>query len=93
MLGLTLAALAMLEAASSVVWKDDGTVEIAATFAADDPRNPFPQGTKLLTAKAKDACADRGEPTPVSEPVVTGIGLAKGKPQISMRGIYACRKS
>ena len=92
MLGLTLAAMAMLEATSAIIWKTDGTVEVTASFAADDPRNPFPQGEKLLTAKAKQACADKGEPVPVSEPIVTSIVLAGGKPQIAMSGTYACRK-
>lgn len=92
MLGLTLAAMAMLEQASAVVWKNDGSFEVSLTFAAADPRNPFPQGTKLLLAKATEACGDKGAPVEVAEPVVTGIALAGGKPQITMSGTYACRK-
>ncbi len=93
MLGLTLAAMAILEQASAIIWKNDGTVEITATFAAKDPRNPFPQGVELLNDKAKEACGDKASPAPVSEPVVTGIAMTGGKPQIAMSGIYACRKS
>ncbi len=93
MLGLTLAAIAMLEQASALIWKDDGTVEISLTFPAKDPRNPLPQGVALLNAKAAEACGDKGLPVPASEPVVTGIAIANGGPQITMSGVYACRKS
>jgi len=93
MLGLTLAAMAMLEQTSAIIWKNDGSFEVSITFAAADPRNPFPQGNGLLEAKAAEACKDKGSPTPVGEPVVTGIALAGAKPQISMSGTYVCRKS
>ncbi len=92
MIGMTLAALAMLEQASAVAWKNDGSFEVSLTFVAADRRNPFPQGTKLLLAKATEACGDKGAPVEVAEPVVTGIALVGGKPQISMSGTYACRK-
>jgi hypothetical protein len=92
MLSFTLASLAMLEQAAAVIWKNDGTFEVSVTFAANDPGNPFPQGEGLLKAKAAKACKDKGTPTEVSEPVVTGIAQAGGKPQISMSGTYACRK-
>jgi len=93
MLGLTLAAMAMLEQASAIIWKNDGTVEITTTFAAKDPSNPFPQGVAMLTAKAAKACGDKGAPVPAGEPVVTAIAIANGGPQITMSGAYACRKS
>ena len=92
MIGLTLAALAMLEQSTAIIWKNDGSFEVSLTFAAADPRNPFPQGEGLLLAKAKEACGDKGAPVAVAEPVVTGIALAGGRPQISMSGTYACRK-
>jgi hypothetical protein len=92
MLGLTFAALAMLEQASAISWKNDETVEITTSFVATDPRNPFPQGTVLLLAKAKEACGDKGAPVPVGEPVVVGITIAEGKPQVAMSGTYACRQ-
>lgn len=92
MLELTLAALVMLEQASAIIWKNDGTVEITTSFVATDPRDPFPQGTVLLLTKAKDACGEKGSPVPVGEPVVVGITIAEGKPQVAMSGTYACRK-
>lgn len=92
MLGLTLAAMAMLEQASAIIWKDDGTVEVTTTFAAKDPANPFPQGVALMTAKAATACGEKGAPVPTSEPVVTAIAMTGGGPQITMSGAYACRK-
>ena len=93
MLHIAIATLAMLSGAGSAVWQDDGTVKIAVTFAAEDPRNPFPQGEKLLMAEARSACGDKGTPALVGETVVTGIAMAKSGPQISMSGTYACRKS
>jgi hypothetical protein len=93
MLGLTLAAMAMLEQASAIIWKNDGTVEITATFTAKDPSNPIPQGGALLNAKAAEACGDKGAPVPAGEPVVTGLAITDGGPQITMSGVYACRKS
>ena len=92
MLSLTLAALAMLEQSAAIIWKNDGSFEVSLSFAAKDPADPFPQGEGLLLAKAKEACGDKGTPVAVGEPVVTGIVLAGGKPQISMSGPYACRK-
>lgn len=92
MLSLTLAALALLEQTSAIIRKNDGSFEVSITFAAQDPGNPFPQGEGLLLVKAKEACGDKGAPVAVSEPVVTGIALAGGKPQITMSGTYACRK-
>jgi hypothetical protein len=92
MLGLTLAALVMLEQASAIIWKNDGRVEITTSFVATDPRNPFPQGTIVLLTMAKEACGDKGAPVPVSEPVVVGLTIAEGKPQVAMSGTYACRQ-
>lgn len=92
MLGLTLAAMAMLDQGSAIIRKNDGSVEVSITFVAADPSNPFPQGKGLLLAKAAEACGKKGAPVEVTEPVVTGIALAGGKPQISMSGTYACRK-
>jgi len=90
---LTLAALAMLDQGAAIIWKNDGSFEVSVTFAATDPGNPFPQGEALLKAKAAEACKDKGTATPQGEPVVTGIAMASGKPQIAMSGIYACRKN
>lgn len=92
MIGLTLAALAMLEQTVAILWKEDGSVEISITFIAKDPNNPFPQGESLLVAKAAAACGKKGTPVPIGEPVVTGIALAGDKPEITMSGTYACRK-
>ncbi|OBV12249.1 hypothetical protein [Erythrobacter dokdonensis] len=93
MLGLTFAALALLAQTSEIVWRDAETVEVTVTFAAKDRGNPFPQGTALLKARAAEACGDKGTPAAQGEPVVTGIAMAGGKPQVSMSGVYACRKS
>ncbi len=92
MLGFAFAALAMLEQASAIIWKNDGTVEITTTFVATEPRNPFPQGTALLLTMAKEACGEKGAPVPVSEPVVVGLTIAEGKPKVAMSGTYACRQ-
>lgn len=92
MLALSLAALAMLEQSTAVIWKNDGSVEISLSFVAKDISNPFPQGESLLLAKVKSACGDKGAPVPVGEPVVTGISLEGGKTVIAMSGTYACRK-
>jgi hypothetical protein len=92
MLALTLAALAMAEQPAAIMWKNDGTFEVSITFPANDPGNPFPQGEGLLKAKAKEACKGKGKPVAVSEPVVTGMAIAGGKPVITMSGAYACRK-
>lgn len=91
MLGMTLAALIMLQQASAT-WRDDGSVEITATFLADDPRNPFPQGRSLMDAKAAEACGDTGEPALISEPAVNAIALVQGRPQVTMSAIYACAR-
>ena len=92
MLSLTLAALAMLEQSTAIIWKNDGSFEVSLSFAAKDIANPFPQGESLLLAKAKDACGDKGAPVSVGEPVVTGIAIEGGKTVIAMSGTYACRK-
>jgi hypothetical protein len=92
MLGLTLATMAMLEQATAIIWKNDGSFEVSLSFTALDPSNPFPQGEGLLLARAKEACSNKGAPVAVGEPVVTGIALEGGKPVIAMSGTYACRK-
>ena len=92
MLSLSLAALAMLEQSTAIIWKKDGSFEVSLSFPAKDISNPFPQGESLLLAKAMSACGDKGAPVPVGEPVVTGISLKGEKTVIAMSGTYACRK-
>jgi hypothetical protein len=92
MFTLTLAALALLEQSTAIIWKNDGSFEVSLSFTAEDPANPFPQGEGLLLAQAKKTCGDKGAPVAVGEPVVTGIAIEGGKPVIAMSGTYACRK-
>ena len=91
MLGFTLAALAMLDQAGGIIWKDDGTVEISITFVATDLADPFPQGETLMVEKATEACSKKGTPMPVGDPVITGIEMT-GQPFVSMSRVYTCRK-
>ena len=92
MIELTLALVAVLAQTSEVVWRDAKTVEVTVTFAASDPQDPFPEGGKLLLAEATKACGSKGTPEAQGEPIVSAIAMAGGKPQVSMSGIYACRK-
>lgn len=91
MMGFVLTGLALLTGANGAEAQTDEMIKIDVSFDARDPANPFPQGEKLLQAKAKQACGKKGKPELVGETVVTGVFMAGGKPNIIMSGTYACR--
>lgn len=92
MLGLTLAALAMLGHGTTISIYNDGSFEVSLWFAAKDVDSLFPEGEHLLLAAAKKECGGKGAPAVVSAPVITGIDV-KGKTRlVAMSGTYACRK-
>ena len=73
MLALTLAAAAMLEQSTAIIWKNDGSFEVSLSFAATDPGNPFPQGESLLLAVQ----------TMISSGFGASVGLEAGYTQVS----------
>jgi hypothetical protein len=91
MMGFVLTGLALLAGANMAEAQTDETITINVSFDPKDPANPFPQGEKLLQAKAKQACGKKGKPELVGDAVVTGVFMADGKPNIIMSGTYACR--
>ena len=92
MLGLTLAALAMLGHGTTISIYNDGSFEISLWFAAKDVADLFPKGERLLLAEAKMQCGDKGAPVVVHAPVITGIDVQGKTRLVAMSGTYACRK-
>ena len=91
MLGLTLAALAMLGHGTTISIYDDGSFEVSLWFAAKDIDSLFPEGKRLLKAEAKKQCGDKGAPVVVNAPVITGIDVEGKTRLVAMSGTYACR--
>ena len=92
MLGVTLAALAMLGHGTTVSVYDDGSFEISLWFPAKDVASLFPKGKRLLLAEARKQCGDKGAPVVVDPPVITGIDVEGKVRLVAMSGTYACRK-
>jgi len=93
MLGLTLAALAMLGHGTTIGFHNDGSFEISLWFTAKDVADLFPKGERLLLAEARKECTDKGAPVVVDAPVITGIDVKGRTRLIAMSGTYGCRKS
>ena len=92
MLGLTLAALAVLGHGTTISIYDDGSFEVSLWFPAKDIDSLFSEGKRLLVAEAKKQCGDKGAPAVVAAPVITAIDVKGTTRLVAMSGTYACRK-